>query len=169
MVVDKKPLSDGNKPKVMALSFNEQGTRIQDAISRRAYEIFACRTPDTGIPREDWTQAEAEMVKPLCCGLMPLGDTLWVEADAAKFEAGSIEIWVAARNITLCGKPSAWRFAANDKARRGRAPEMIFRTLELPVEIDPARITTKLRGPSLEILLTKKGTAASQKAKATAA
>jgi hypothetical protein len=80
MVVDKKNLSDGNKPKVMALSFNEQATRIQDAVARRAYEIFASRAPESGNAIGDWRQAEAAMVKPLCCGLMPFGDHLWVKS-----------------------------------------------------------------------------------------
>jgi hypothetical protein len=167
MVVDKKNLSDGTKPKVMALSFNEQATRIQDAVARRAYEIFASRAPESGNAIGDWRQAEAAMVKPLCCGLMPFGDHLWVEVDAAPFEPGSIEVWVAARNITICGKPCSSRMDAREARHGARGRQgVIFRVLDLPVEVGPYGTSVKLRGPSMEILLPKIRTAAPQKATA---
>jgi HSP20 family molecular chaperone IbpA len=141
---------------VVALSASEQTRKTQEAIARRAYEIFVSRGAEYGHELKDWRQAESELIKPLCCGLMSAGENLWVEADPTVFEPGSIEIWAAARNITICGKPSRSDINTH-KAQT--APnwslEMIFRVLDLPLEIDPSGVTAKFRGPSLEILLRK--------------
>jgi hypothetical protein len=160
MVGDKKALRDSNKPKVVILSSTEQTRMIRKAVACRAYEIFANRGSVCGHELEDWRRAEAELTKPLCCGLMQLEETLWIETGTSLFEAGSIEIWVAARNITICGKPCSSHLHAHEPEHgaSGR-PEMIFGVLDLPVEIDPSGTTIKLNGPSMEILLKKAKTA----------
>ena len=48
-------------------------------------------------------------------------------------------------------------------------PEMIFRVMDLPVEIDPPGTTVKLIGSSIEILLKKAKTEPEQKVQAAAA
>lgn len=170
MTVDKKALSDGNKPKVVILSFTEQTAKIRKAVACRAYEIFANRGSVCGHELEDWRQAEGELTKPLCCGLMQLEENLWVEAGTAAFQSGSIEVWVAARNITICGKPCSSRMGVREAEHgaRGRA-EMIFHVMDLPVEIDPPGTTVKLTGSSIEMLLKKAKTEPEQKVQAAAA
>lgn len=164
MVVDKKALSDGNKPRVVILNSSEQMRKIRQAVACRAYELFANRGSAGGRELENWRQAEAELTKPLSCGLMQLEENLWVEAGTAAFQAGSIEIWVAARNITICGRPCSSGVNCGNPGFAARSfPEMIFRVLDLPVEIDPSATAVKLNGPSLEILFKKAKTEAEQK------
>jgi hypothetical protein len=129
---------------------------VQEAVARRAYEIFESRGSAPWHELEDWRQAEAELVGPRCSGEMNLDGTLWVGTDAAIFEQGTVEIWVAPRKITICGKASVDKVDAHRKhiaPRQGR--QMIFHALNLPVEIDPSHVTAKFNGPSLEILLRK--------------
>jgi hypothetical protein len=110
---------------------------------------------------EDWREAEAELVRSCCSGRMSVDGTLWMGTDAAVFERGTIEIWVAPRRLTICGKPrAAKRSVGTVTERSGSYPDggMIFHVIELNCEIDPSRVTAKTNGPSLDILWAKAGT-----------
>jgi HSP20 family molecular chaperone IbpA len=153
---------DGNhtraseRVKLTIIGADEQTRRMQKAVARRAYAIFESRGSASWHELEDWRQAERELVSPLCCGRMTVGDSLWVGADAAVFEEGTIEIWVAPRKITICGKPRMDKVDAHPR-HIGRRPggEMIFHVLDLSVEVDPSHVTAKFNGASLDILLRK--------------
>lgn len=169
-VRDGKYSRAGEKAKLAILSADEQTRRMQQAVARRAYEIFERRGSASWHELEDWRQAEAELVSPLCCGRMTVGDDLWVGADAAAFQEGTTEIWVAPRKITICGKPRRDRVDAH-RQKIGTRPrgEMVFHVLDLPIEIDPSHVTAKFNGPSLEILLRKVQARPRQQAQAAAA
>jgi DUF2934 family protein len=146
----------GEKLRVTAMSAEEQTRRTQAAIAHRAYEIFESCGSASSHDLEDWRQAESELVKPLCYGRMTVGDGLWVGTDGGIFEEGTIEIWAAARRLTICGKP---RFKGQVTALMpscsGREAELIFRVADLPMEVDPSKATARFNGQSLEILLRK--------------
>jgi hypothetical protein len=151
-----KHLRTGEKPQVIAMSVDEQTRRTQAAIARRAYKIFESRGSASWHELEDWRQAESELVKPLCYGRMTVGDSLWVGTDGAIFEEGTIEIWVAARRLTICGQPRVKRQAtALMQSRSRRQAELIFRVADLPIEVDPSGVIARFKGQSLEILLKK--------------
>lgn len=160
----------GEQLKVVAVNATEQTRRVQEAIARRAYEIFDSRGSASWHELEDWRQAESELLRPRCSGEMSLNDALWIGADAAIFEEGTIEIWVAPRKMTICGKPREDKADAHRK-HIGSHPggEMIFHALDLPVEIDPSHVTAKSNGSSLEILLRKAQAKPKQEARAVAA
>jgi hypothetical protein len=165
-----KHLRTHEEPKVVAVNANEQTRRVQEAIARRAYEIFDSRGSASWHELEDWRQAESELLRPRCSGQMSLNDSLWIGADAAIFEEGTIEIWVAPRQLTICGKPCVNKADAHRK-HTGSHPGggMIFHALDLPVEINPSRVTAKFNGSSLEILLRKVQAKPKQEARAAAA
>ena len=64
MTMNKNNVSESDKPKVIALSWTEQTRRIQEAVARRAYEIFISRASKPGTEGDDWRMAEAEIVSP---------------------------------------------------------------------------------------------------------
>jgi HSP20 family molecular chaperone IbpA len=160
----------GEKVKLAIIDADEQTRRMQEAVARRAYAIFESRGSASWHELEDWRRAEGEVVSPLCCGQMTAGDSVWVGADIAVFEEGTIEVWVAPRKITICGKPRVDKVGAHRKYI-GPPPdgEVIFHVLDLPVEVDPSHVTAKFNGPSLEILLRKAQAKPQQKAQAAAA
>ena len=83
---------------------------------------------------------------------MTLNGSLWLGTDASAFEEGTIEIWIAPRRITICGKP----WIEKERAASGeRCVEMIYHIVNLPLEVDPSGVTATFRGPSLEIVLRK--------------
>lgn len=144
----------GEKVKLAIMDEDEQTRRVHEAVARRAYAIFESRSPASGHELEDWSQAECGLVSSLCCGRMTAGDSLWVGADVAVFEEGTIEIWVAPRRMTVCGKPRVDKVHAARKPTGARPDgEMIFRVLDLPIEVDPSRVTARFNGPALEVLL----------------
>lgn len=167
---DKKHSKAGEKPEIIVVDANEQARRVQEAIARRAYEIFERRGSASWHELEDWGKAEAELVSPLCCGRMTVGDNLWIGTDAAVFQEGTTEIWVAPRKVTICGKPRCDRVIAL-RENIGIRPDggLVFHVLDLPIEIDPSHVTAKFNGPSLEILLRKVQARPQQQAQAAAA
>ena len=143
----------GEKVNVAVIGADEQTRRIDAAIARRAYEIFENRGSASWHELEDWRQAESELVRALCFGQMTVGDNLWMGTDAAPFEEGTINIWVAPRRLTIWGKPRVTKQATAPQRLSNREEEKIFRVADLRVEVDPSKVTAKLKGRSLEILL----------------
>lgn len=150
---DKKRAKKDEKVKLTITDAKEQIRRVQEAVAHRAYAIFESRGSGPWHELQDWDQAESELVRPLNCGRTTVGDRLWIGTDVGTFEQETIEIWVAPRKITICGKPRADKDAQGIGPRSGG--ERIFRVLDLCLDVDPSSTTAKLHGPSLEILVRK--------------
>jgi len=164
---NEKRATKGEKVKLAITDANEQMRRVQEAVAHRAYAIFESRGSGSWHELQDWGQAESELVRPLNCGRTTVGDRLWIGTDAGTFERGTIEIWVAPRKITICGKPRADKDVQGIGPRSGK--ERIFRVLDLCLDVDPSSATPKLHGPSLEILVRKAQTKPREEARAAAA
>jgi HSP20 family molecular chaperone IbpA len=164
---NEKRAKKGGKVKLAITDANEQMRRVQEAVAHRSYTIFESRGSGSWHELQDWAQAESELVRPLSCGRTTVGDRLWIGTDAGTFEQGTIEIWVAPRKITICGKPRADKDVQGIGPRSGE--ERIFRVLDLCLDVDPSSATAKLHGPSLEILVRKAQTKSRQEARAAAA
>lgn len=146
----------GQRMQVTAMDADEETRRTQAAVARRAYEIFESRGSASWHELEDWREAESELVRPLSCGRMMLGDNLRISADTALFREGTIDIWVAPRRLTICGEPCTKRKeSAPVRTGSNSEGERIFRVTDLPFAIDPFKVTAKLRGRFLEVLLGK--------------
>jgi hypothetical protein len=154
---DRKRLAIGDTVKIVAVDAEEQTKRLHDAVTHRALTIFENHGAAPGRELKDWNQAETELAGSRCSGQMKLDGSLWVNADAAFFEPGTIEIWVAPRKLTICGKSRVLR--ASFTARPGvpaEKGELIFHVIDLACEVDPSRVTAKFDdAASLEIVLGK--------------
>ncbi len=165
---DEKRSRKDERTKLTIADANEQTRRVQEAVARRAYAIFKSHGSGSSHELQDWGQAESDLVRPLCCGRTTVGDSLWIGTDAGIFEAGTIEIWIAPRKITICGKPRADRVDVQ-RVGPGSDEERIFRVLDLCIDLDPSHATAKLNGPSLEILARKAQVKPRHEARASAA
>ena len=148
-----KPSRAGEKLNISMVGAEEQEQRIHAAVARRAFEIFQKR--GTGAhEEEDWRQAEATLLKSVCIGRMVVEGGLWVSVDASHFYEGTINIWVAPRRMTISGKPnSRLQSAEGAPGTPIREEEIMFREVQLPVEVDPSNVTACINGKFLEIRL----------------
>src|SRR5262249_20683060 len=127
--------SKTNTITVTEVSAAEQRRRIDQAIARRAYEIFESRGAAGWHELEDWRRADSEVPCSLCFGLTTSIDSVLVSCDTGSFEKGSIELWVAPRQITICGNPLRPKLLASEPAPVYRGT--VFRVIVLPALIDP--------------------------------
>jgi HSP20 family molecular chaperone IbpA len=138
--------------KIVAVPPAEQTRRIDAAIAQRAYEIFEKRGSMGWHELEDWRQAEADVLSKLCIGLTTQDHTVVVGTDIAGFEPGTLALWVAPRQLTLCGQShSHGPKTTTDNSHPDK--HIVFREIHLPSEIDPAKVETKVHGRFLEIKL----------------
>jgi HSP20 family molecular chaperone IbpA len=141
----------GRALNIAVVSANDQTARMQGAIARRAFSRCGGSVP--GHELEDWRQAESELVSSLCHGLLTRDEDLWVGTDVAEFKQGTIEIWVSPRHLTICGESGSGQ--REKESGSAQDEKLVFRTLHLPVDVEPAAVTAKLNGSSLEICIPK--------------
>jgi hypothetical protein len=139
--------------KIVPVASDEQTRRIHAAIARRAYEIFEQRGSMGWHELEDWRQAEAEVLSKLCFGLTTCDHTILVGTDIAGFEPGTVELWVAPHQITLCGQAQPHEAQTSKVPLCAAGERFVFREIPLPYEIDPASVDTKMQSRFLEIRL----------------
>jgi hypothetical protein len=93
----------------------EQARRVEEAIGRRAYQIFERRGGMGWHELEGWRQAESEVRSKLCFSLSSSDDSLLVGFDVARFEQGSVEVWIAPQQMTIGGKPIRHKEQAQER------------------------------------------------------
>lgn len=143
---------NGRKLTIAVVSPDEQSKRIRDAIALRAFQTCESRGCGPGHQGEDWRRAESEILAPLNCGHLVLDDRIWLSTDAACFEKGDVEICVEPRRLTICGTTRGCKPPQTaENGGSGSHKDFIFRTLELPVEIEPSQVTARFRGRFLEV------------------
>src|SRR5215470_17783301 len=144
-------MSNMNKIKVMAVDAAEQTRRIEAAIARRAYELFERRGGMGWHELEDWRKAECEVRSKLCFSLSTADGSFRVGFDAARFEAGTVEVWIAPRQMTICGMPIPRKEQSERAAPAYKG--MVFRTIPLPAEVGPGRAVANVKRNFVEIRL----------------
>jgi HSP20 family molecular chaperone IbpA len=150
---DRLPKQVEKKFKISLVSAKDQLTRVQGIVARRAFLEQPC---GVGREIENWRRAESELVKPLCHGQMVRNDNIWVDTNIGEFEEGTIEILVSPRHVTICGKARDSRIGqVTEEKDSQRKNKIVFRTLELPIDVEPSAVAAKLNGPILEICFPK--------------
>src|SRR5262245_33742841 len=128
-----------------------QRTRIEQAIARRANEIFESRGATGWRELEDWRQAESEVRSNFCFGLTTSIDAVLIAFNAGSFETDSIELWVAPRQITICGKPLLRTITPSGSTPAYQG--MVFRVIVLPAVVDPKGVSMQQKSNFVEIHL----------------
>ncbi len=133
--------------------------RIEDlsnSIARRAFEIFEDRGRAFGHDLEDWLRAESEFLHPIHLDIAESDDAVTVRAEVPGFSAKELEVGVEPHRLTIRGKREA------SEERKGKKTiysehclNQIFRTVELPAEVDSSKVTASLKDGVLELAMPK--------------
>jgi hypothetical protein len=140
--------------KVIASAPEALEKKMHDSVAWRAFHLYEAHGGGSGHEVEDWRQAESEVVRPMDCGLIVQDDRVCLTTDVSCFGPGTLEIWVEAHRITLCGtstSPKLHRAAGPASANGPR--DWIFRTHELSAEVVPAEVTVRFNGPAMHVYL----------------
>jgi len=146
---------ENERVNVAAVSAEEQTRRVREAVARRACQIFETHKGTEPRETQDWLRAESEVMHPFCGGRMPINGNVWLGTDPNVFEEGTIELWVAPHQLTVCGQPRAGREGVPGGESAPSHAEKIYEVIDLREEVDPSRVTAEVRGSCLEVVMGK--------------
>ncbi|SRR5208337_1724572 len=147
-------------PKALPESmFLRKMDEIENRIARRAYELFASSGFTDGHDLEDWLLAESELFGRMPVEVTQTDKEVMVKVGVPGFAEKDIEIRTEPRRLLI----SAIREEKSENKKKGEtvyseSSDQLFRALDLPAEVDPAKIKTTLGKGELEITLPKKET-----------
>jgi len=130
---------------------------IENRIARRAYELFASSGFTDGHDMEDWLLAESELFGRMPVEITQTDKEVMVKVGVPGFAEKDIEIRTEPRRLLI----SAVREEKSENKKKGEtvyseSSDQVFRAIDLPAEVDPARIKTSLSKGELDITLPKK-------------
>jgi HSP20 family protein len=129
---------------------------VYESVARRAYEFFESRGREDGRDLEDWFRAERELLSPAPVEVTEYGDRFAVRAEVPGFSEKEIKVSVEPRRLFISGK-----LEQTSEKKEGeilyteQRSNDIFRALDLPAEVDPAKAEATLKLGVLDITLPK--------------
>ena len=134
----------------------EQFDSIYDSIARRAFELFEGNGRWPGNDLGDWFRAESEVSHPVHLETRESDGSFTVEVEVPGFTAKDLEINVEPRCLRIAGKRETKEEEKKGKAIRSeRCADQILRAVDLPVDVDTAKVSASLRDGILTIDLPK--------------
>ena len=132
----------------------EEIERVYDSIARRAFELFQA---DGRVRREldDWLRAEAELLHPTHLVLTESDGDFILRAEVPGFTAKDLDIEVQPRYLRITGKREIKEEKNARKIRSEWCADQILRAVDLPVDVDTARVNASLKDGILTIDLPK--------------
>jgi HSP20 family protein len=144
--------------------------KVYESIARRAFEIFDSNGGGSGHDVSDWLQAESELLHPLHLEITESEDALNVKAEVPGFAAKELDIQVEGNRLTISGKHESTEESAKGRTIYSeRCSQEVFRSVELPSEVDGAKVNATLKDGILTIQLPKAQAATSERAETKAA
>jgi HSP20 family protein len=133
-----------------------QFSQMHELIARRAFEIFESNGGSPGHDLEDWFRAESELLRPVPLNVIELNGEYVVRAEVPGFGGRDIKISVEPRCLAVSGK-----LQTNEEGENGRlirsawCANQIFRTLDLPSDVDTSTVSASVQDGILTVHLTK--------------
>ena len=137
-------------------SLTERIERINDAISRRAYELFERDGRVNGNDVRHWLEAESEFLHPVHAHLEETEGEFVVRAEVPGFTANDLEVNVEPRRVTITGKrESKSETKDGESLYSEECSNEIFRAIELPSDVVTTKVTATLKDGVLDIQIPK--------------
>lgn len=129
---------------------------IFSTISRRAYEIFENNGHRLGRDLDDWFQAERDVLHSVNVQITESDDSLEVKAEVPGFNEQELQISVEPRRLTIIGERDTRKAEKKGKTVYPEiCSDQILRIVELPVEVDAAKVTATMKNGTLELTMPK--------------
>ena len=132
---------------------------IHDTIARHAYLLFEFRGREHGRAMEDWYAAEREVLHLCRRDLKESAEEIVLTFElGGSFNANQLNVCVEPYRVTVSGERNI-DFLRGDSSgtHEERRPQHIFRTLDLPSEVDPAAAVATLSHETIEVVMPKTG------------
>ena len=133
----------------------EQFDTIYDSISRRAFELFESGGQWLGCDFDYWLRAEAELLHPLHLDVTESDGDFTVRAEVPGFSVKDLEIKVEPRRLRIAGKREIKEEKNGRKIRSESCADQILRIVDLPAEVDTAKVSASLKDGILTLDLPK--------------
>jgi HSP20 family protein len=145
------PLTSGTTESLM-----QRIHRLNEAISRRAFELFERDGGIDGRDQNHWLEAEREFLHPVHLHLQDSGSDIILRAELPGFSANDLEVNIEPRRVTITGRRESRSQREHDKTLYTETcSNEVFRTLDLPTEVNAAKATATLKDGLLDIQLPK--------------
>jgi HSP20 family protein len=135
-----------------AESISDRIERLNDAIARRAYELFERDGRVDGLDVEHWLEAEKDFLIPIQTNMEEKDSEFVVRAEVPGFTANDLEVNVEPRRVTITGKRE---FKQETKECSEESSNEIFRSLALPSDANASKVTATLKDGVLEVKIPK--------------
>lgn len=135
----------------------EQFNRIYDSIARRAFELFEANGHLLGRDWDDWFRAEAEVLHHLHLEMKESDEGFTIRAEVPGFTAKDLEINAEPRRLKIAGK----RETKKEEEKKGKiirsefCADQILRVVDLPADVDTAKVSASLKNGILTVDLPK--------------
>jgi HSP20 family protein len=137
--------------------FDRRVKEIYDATARRAHELFERRGYAHGHHLEDWLRAESELLQPVPIEIIEDDDKLSVRAEVPGFKAKELDIRVEPSRLLIRGRKEEETERKTAIYSESQTSE-IFRVVNLPLEVNPEKVTAALQDGVLLVSLPKVAT-----------
>jgi len=126
------------------------------SIARRAFELFEGKGRAFGRDLEDWLRAESELLHPVHITIRESEEELTVQAEVPGFSTKELEVSVEPRRLTITGqRETKGEHKEGKTIYTERCADKMLRVIDLPAEVDPAKVTATLKDGILSFTLPK--------------
>jgi HSP20 family protein len=137
-------------------SISERMERLNEAISRRAYELFERDGRVDGNDVRHWLEAEKDCLLPVQTSLEETDAEFVMRAEVPGFTASDLEVNVEPRRVTITGKrESKQETKEGETLTVQQGADEMFRSIELPSEVIATKVSATLKDGVLEIQIPK--------------
>jgi len=129
---------------------------MYDSIAKRAFEIFDNNGRWFGNELSDWLQAESQLLHPVHLEIAESDEVLTVRAEVPGFTAKELDIQVEGNRLIIAGKHESKEESTKGKTIYSeRCSKEIFRSVQLPSDVDSSKVNASLKDGVLNIELPK--------------
>ncbi len=129
---------------------------IHEMIARRAYALYEGRGHIHGHDREDWLQAESEVLALLCVGFTTMNGDLRVDIGITASELPHLRMSLDPWRLIISGRRDVSREPMAEGHKKS-TPAEIFQVVNFPFQVEPSGAKATFSNGLLELHIPKAG------------